>query len=103
MTDIQSPAPKFLVQQTASTVKANAQSVDKAKEAAAQFEAFFLSQVLNSMSSGLKTDDAFGGGESEKMFRSMLNEEYAKNMSRNNSVGIADAVFKEMLKMQEVE
>ncbi len=44
----------------------------------------------------------FGGGESEKMFRSMLNDEYARSMSRNNGIGIADAVYREMLAMQEV-
>ncbi|WP_373086660.1 rod-binding protein [Sneathiella sp.] len=96
MTEIQGINPQFQAQ------KSGTQSPDQMKETAAQFEAFFLSQVLNSMSSGLATDKTFGGGESEKMFRSMLNDEYSKTMSQHNSIGIADAVYREMLKMQEV-
>ncbi|MBO6827762.1 MAG: rod-binding protein [Sneathiella sp.] len=74
----------------------------KAQKAAEEFEAFFLSQVLNSMSSGIETDPTFGGGESEKVFRSMLNDEYAKSMSRSGGVGIADAVYREILALQEL-
>ncbi|MBE7637634.1 chemotactic signal-response protein chel [Sneathiella sp. P13V-1] len=75
----------------------------QARKTAEEFEAFFLSQVLNSMSAGIETDATFGGGESEKIFRSMLNDEYAKSMSRSGGgVGIADAVYREILALQEV-
>jgi len=74
----------------------------KAQKAAEEFEAFFLSQVLNSMASGIETDPTFGGGESEKVFRSMLNDEYAKSMSRSGGVGIADSVYREILALQEL-
>lgn len=74
----------------------------QARQTAEEFEAFFLSQMFNSMSSGLKTDGAFGGGHSEKIFRDMLNDEYAKSMSRQGGVGIADMVYREILALQEV-
>ncbi|PHQ70028.1 MAG: chemotactic signal-response protein chel [Sneathiella sp.] len=104
MTEIQSSSPNFLAQPLGASATGNGpMSMEKAKAAAEQFEAFFLSQFLNSMSSGLEADETFGGGESEKLFKSMLNEEYAKSMSRQNGIGIADAVLREMLAMQEVE
>ncbi|MAZ03337.1 MAG: chemotactic signal-response protein chel [Sneathiella sp.] len=103
MTDIQTAAPKFLVEQGTTNRKDTVRNEEQIRETAREFEAFFLSQVLNSMSSGLETDSMFGGGESEKMFRGMLNDEYSKSMSRNNSVGIADAVYREMLALQEVK
>jgi len=103
MTDIQTAAPKFLVEQGATNRKDTIRNEEQIRETAREFEAFFLSQVLNSMSSGLETDSMFGGGESEKMFRGMLNDEYSKSMSRNNSVGIADAEYREMLALQEVK
>ena len=79
------------------------QPVDlKAKQTAEEFEAFFLSQMFNNMTSGLQTDETFGGGESEKIFRDMLNDEYAKSMSRQGGVGIADMVYREILALQEV-
>jgi len=53
------------------------------------------------MSSGLETDETFGGGQSEKIFKSMLNDEYAKSMSRQGGIGIADMVYREILALQE--
>ena len=35
-------------------------------------------------------------------FHDMLNDEYAKLISRSGGIGVADAVLKEMLKRQEV-
>ncbi|MFT6559242.1 MULTISPECIES: rod-binding protein [Sneathiella] len=80
----------------------NVHTDKKAMEAAQQFEAFFVSQILNNMSAGIETDDTFGGGESEKIFRSMLNDEYAKSMSKIGGIGVADSVYREILKMQEI-
>ncbi|WP_025898721.1 rod-binding protein [Sneathiella glossodoripedis] len=74
----------------------------KARQTAEEFEAFFLSQMLNNMTSGLQTDTTFGGGESEKIFRSMLHDEYAKSMSRQGGIGIADMVYREILALQEI-
>ena len=74
----------------------------KAKETAVEFEAFFLSQMLNNMTSGLQTDKTFGGGEAEKIFKDMLNDEYAKSMSSQGGIGIADMVYREILALQEV-
>jgi len=103
MNEIQSSSVNFAALQSGGTANGKSpMSVEKAKAAAEEFEAFFLSQFLNSMSSGLETDEMFGGGESEKLFKDMLNQEYAKSMSRQNGIGIADAVFREMLAMQEV-
>lgn len=103
MTNIQPTSPNFIVDPVAAGKNGRTGENEKIRQTAIEFEAFFLSQVLNSMSAGLETDKTFGGGESEKMFRSMLNDEYSKSMSRNNSVGIADAVYREMLALQEVK
>ncbi len=94
---------------TAGLVSAKANQVSshqnngKAREAADEFEAMFLTQVLNSMTSGLEIDGLFGGGPAEGIYRSMLNDEYAKSVSRQGGVGIADVVYKEMLALQEVK
>ncbi|MCR9212469.1 MAG: rod-binding protein [Proteobacteria bacterium] len=102
MTDILTKSTGFPVEVNVTHARNDARSLEKTREAAEEFEAFFLSQFLNSMTSGLQTDGMFGGGESEKVFRGMLNEEYAKTISRQNGIGVADAVFREMLAMQEV-
>ena len=43
----------------------------------------------------------FGGGEGEKMFRSMQVEEFAKSLTQRGGIGIAASVKREILKMQE--
>jgi Rod binding domain-containing protein len=76
---------------------------DAAYTAAQEFEAFFLAQVLDQMFAGVGTKDALSGGSAEGVYRNMLNEEYAKAISKAGGVGVADAVYREMLRLQEVE
>lgn len=74
-----------------------------ARTAAEDFEAQFLAIYAESMFSGVKTDGPFGGGHGETVFRSMLLQEYGMEMARSGGVGIADQVYREILKLQEVE
>ena len=53
------------------------------------------------MYSGMKPG-AFGGGNEETLFRSMMNEEVAKSISRQGGIGIADSVYREIMRQQEV-
>jgi Rod binding domain-containing protein len=74
-----------------------------ARAAAEDFEAFFLSQVFEQMFAGVEPDPMFGGGEGESVFRSLMLQEYGKAVARTGGIGIADAVQKEILKLQEVQ
>jgi len=75
----------------------------QAKKAAVSFEALFLSQMFGHMTSGLKVDPTFGGGPGEKAFRSLLNNEYAKSIAKAGGVGIAEPIYREILRLQEVK
>ena len=70
-------------------------------QAATDFEAMFMTSMLESMSAGIKTDKTFGGGQAEQMYRSLMNQEYGKAVASRDTLGIADAVEKEMLQIQE--
>jgi len=74
-----------------------------ARKAAEEFEAVFLTTMLEGMFAGIGTDtDApFGGGSGEQTYRSMLTAEYAKEISKTGGLGIADQVTREMLEVQE--
>jgi peptidoglycan hydrolase FlgJ len=74
-----------------------------AKKAAQDFESFFLSQSFESMFSGIGTDTLFGGGAGETIYRSMLLQQYSQIAVKSGGVGIADAVQREMLRLQEVK
>ena len=71
------------------------------REAAQEFEAVFLAQVLAKINP-LAAGDGQGEGGDDALFHDMFNEEMAKLISRSGGVGVADAVLKEMLKLQEV-
>ena len=75
----------------------------QARKVAEDFEAFFLSQFIENMLTGIKTDGPFGGGYGEEIFRSVLTQEYGKVMARNGGIGIADSVYREIIKLQEIE
>lgn len=71
------------------------------KAAAKEFEAMFMSEMFSHMFEGVETDPMFGGGGGEKMFRSMLIQEYGKIMSKGKGIGISDQIQKFMLQTQE--
>ena len=74
---------------------------DKLRKAAGEFETQFLSQMLAPMFETVETDPTFGGGHGEEMFRSLLVNEYGKQMSNRGGFGIADSVYRELLRAQE--
>lgn len=97
LTNAQAQQQKSLLGNTQSNVpEAEKQKMlAKAKE----FESFYLYQVLELMTP--KTESEFDGGVGEEMFRHNLNEQMAKNISNAGGMGIADAVYGELVKHQE--
>ncbi len=91
-----------LDQATSPLAAAKTKSVDKIREAAESFESVFITQLLETMFSGVETDGQFGGGSSEKIFRSMMNEEIAGSISRAGGIGLSDVIQREILALQEV-
>lgn len=78
-----------------------AMSDQAAKRAAQEFEALFLSEMLAPVFESIDTNGMFGGGQGEEIYRSMMVQEYGKAIAQSGGVGIADAVQREILKMQE--
>lgn len=82
-------------------LKLSAADEKKTREAAKDFEAFFIGQMMEHMMAGVETDPMFGGGPGEDMWRSMLNQEYGKELAKSGKLGIADHVMRGMLLAQE--
>lgn len=70
---------------------------------AREFEASFLSIMFQQMFAGVELEAPFGGGSGERMFQSFLTEALAKETVKAGGVGVADAVKREMLKLQGLE
>lgn len=82
----------------------NARTGDEiaARDAATEFESIFIAQMLEHMFQDVGQDNMFSGGHSESVYRSMLNTEYAGEITRRGGIGIADTVYREILKLQEM-
>ena len=73
----------------------------KVEAAAKDFEAMFMSQMLTHMFSGIKTDETFGGGKGEEIFRGMMVNEYGKMIANAGGIGLSDEISRAMILMQE--
>lgn len=75
---------------------------DKIRKTAQDFESVFLEQTFDRLVSGSEGDGPLGSsGTGGGVYRSMLVKEYAGEVVKSGGVGIADAVYKQMLKLQE--
>lgn len=76
-------------------------SIQQAKRAGEEFEALFISEMLAPVFENLETGGLFGGGQGEKIYRSLMVQEYGKAIAKAGGIGIADTVQREILRMQE--
>ncbi len=75
---------------------------DQVRRVAEDFEAVFISQMLAPIFETLGSDELFGAGPGEDVYRSMLVEQYGKAIARSGGIGLAEAVQREILRLQEV-
>lgn len=88
--DLLKAAPKAPVGDTREKIKATAKD----------FEASFISVMMNQMFAGVGESQA-SGGQGGAMFKSFLLDAFSKQMTKaGHGVGIADSVQREMLKLQ---
>lgn len=75
---------------------------EKMWKAATDFESMTIGQMLQPMFDTVDTSKGiFGGGIGESNFRPMLTTEMAKQIEKNGGFGLAPAVYRKMLEMQE--
>ncbi len=71
------------------------------RRTAQEFEAVFLAQMLRTVGKPLRGPGAAAGGDDP--WGSMLIDAYARMIAKAGGIGVADAVAREMLRMQEGE
>jgi len=76
--------------------------IENLRETAEEFESIFLAQALQALTHGLGSAGPLGESDGDA-FADMLQQEYGRLVSRSGGIGIADAVMREMLRMQEME
>lgn len=78
----------------------NAKTEKRINEAAEEFEAMFLSEMLKPMFSGIEVNEIFGGGKGEEVFRDLMIQEYGKTMAKAGGIGLAEHVREELIRQQ---
>ncbi|MEM9880754.1 MAG: rod-binding protein [Pseudomonadota bacterium] len=80
-----------------------AKLTDPMRRTAEDYEGIFLSTLLQTMFADLEVDGPFGGGHSEKIYRSMMVDQYGTEIAKRGGIGIADAITRELLAFQELK
>jgi Rod binding domain-containing protein len=70
------------------------------RKVAEDFEASFLSSMLQPIFNQLSTDGMFGGGQGEAAFKSFMVDSMARQMARHGGVGLSDDIARQMLRLQ---
>jgi peptidoglycan hydrolase FlgJ len=86
---------------TTTAAKLKGMGPAKARAAAQDFEAVFLNSMFQNMFTGISGDGPFGGSGATGVWRSMLTDEYSKSFAKAGGIGIADQVYRTLIKQQE--
>lgn len=80
----------------------NAKKDAKLVEAANNFEAVFISQLLNIMDKTIERSEFMHGGQGEKVFREMFYQEIAKDIASNSntSMGLGKQIYEQLSQYQ---
>lgn len=62
-------------------------------DASVEFESMFVKLMLNQMRKSVEKGDILHGGYAEEIFEDMLYDEYAKDISKNSSLGLAEQIY----------
>lgn len=73
----------------------------RARASAEDYEAMFLSTMMKQMFPAIDPKNPFTGGSAEETWRGMLIDQYGKSLAKSGGIGVADAVYREMIRIQE--
>ncbi|HHW68365.1 rod-binding protein [Defluviitalea raffinosedens] len=77
--------------------KASEEKDDKAlKKACQEFESYFINQLFKEMRRTIQPGGLIEKSQAEEIFQEMLDEEYAKNASQSNGIGLANVLYKQL-------
>lgn len=73
----------------------------KARTQADDFETVFLSNMFQSMFTGIDGDGPLGSSTGVAPWRSFLTQEYAKNFVKAGGIGLSDQIYSSLIAHQE--
>lgn len=82
--------------QVADVSQAKLPASQDTKQAAQQFEALLVQEMLKSMWATVPQGELLSGSHEEKMYRDMLNEAVASSISEGRGIGIKEVILKDL-------
>lgn len=76
---------------------------EKLRKAAEGFEAIFIRQLFKTMRESMTENSMFGKGSTGEIYGDILDNSIAEKMAEKSEFGLADAIFKEMVKKLDME
>ena len=73
------------------------------EKACHQFESLFIKYMLQTMRETVPENSLFGGGQAEKIYTGMLDDEVAQSISRHRGIGLAAMMYAQMASAGEGE
>ena len=74
---------------------AKKQTNEELMDAAQQFEALFIQQMLSAMRDTVPESDLLDGGFAQEVYEGMLDQEYSDQMAKTGSFGLADKIYEQ--------
>ena len=66
------------------------------EKACHQFESLFIKYMLQTMRDTIPENELFGGGQAEKIYTGMLDDEVAQSVSQQRGIGLAAMLYAQM-------
>ena len=66
------------------------------EKACHQFESLFIKYMLQTMRETIPENSLFGGGQAEKIYTGMLDDEVAQTVSQQRGIGLAAIMYNQM-------
>ena len=76
-------------------------NMDQINAVSKDFESMFVSQMVGQMFGDSQGTEAYGNNDTSEVYKTMMVDEYSKQITRAGGIGIADYVKQELLKLQE--
>jgi flagellar protein FlgJ len=70
------------------------------EDAAQDFEAVFISEMIKPMFNMVEVNETFGGGKGEEVFRDLMVQEYGKMIAKQGGIGLSAHIKAELIAMQ---
>jgi Rod binding domain-containing protein len=76
-------------------------SAERIKAVGEEFEAVFLSNMMEEMFTGVEEDNPFASGPGASAWRSMRTEQFARSIAAAGGIGLAEHVQRQLIALQE--